>query len=211
MQWINPVTTFGEDAVAGTAADNYAAANVDYLRTELAQRLALLLAVTGATGMWLCVPFSPFPFRIFSLLSLLVVHTLLIRKILPQHPIHGRRLLVAGLMILLLAAMLLLEALGWLEYCNYGGNTDYTALRRRNGRETAWGVPVWGIGNEAWGAWETCFAPPDSYIRDFNQYAQYMRRLDPTIQGPECLCCCAHRPDPRRVECPPFSVRPSQP
>ncbi len=76
----------------------------------------------------------------------------------------------------------LLEALGWLEYCNFDGDTAYTAQRKANGRETPWGVPIWGIGNEAWGFWETCFAPPEDYARDFNQYAQYMRRLDPSIQ-----------------------------
>lgn len=76
----------------------------------------------------------------------------------------------------------LLEALGWLEYCNFRGDTAYTALRKANGREEPWGVPIWGIGNEAWGFWETCFAPPEDYARDFNQYAQYMRRLDPSIQ-----------------------------
>lgn len=76
----------------------------------------------------------------------------------------------------------LLEALGWLEYCNYSGNTHYTALRRQHGQAEPWKVPVWGIGNEAWGHWETCFAAPDDYIHRFNQYAQYMRRLDPEIE-----------------------------
>jgi len=76
----------------------------------------------------------------------------------------------------------ILEALGWLEYCNYRGGTAYSELRRKNGQAEAWNVPIWGIGNEAWGFWETCFAPPEDYVRDFNQYAQYMRRLDPSIQ-----------------------------
>jgi len=76
----------------------------------------------------------------------------------------------------------ILEALGWLEYCNYRGKTTLTDLRRANGRAEPWNVPVWGIGNEAWGPWETCYAPPEDYVRDFNQYAQYMRKLDPSIQ-----------------------------
>ncbi|MCC6804371.1 MAG: hypothetical protein IT319_15925 [Anaerolineae bacterium] len=76
----------------------------------------------------------------------------------------------------------ILEALGWLEYCNYRGGTTYSELRKANGRPEPWGVPIWGIGNEAWGHWETCFAPPEDYVRDFNQYAQYMRRLDPSIE-----------------------------
>ncbi len=76
----------------------------------------------------------------------------------------------------------LLEALAWLEYCNYGGHTFYTELRHEHGQDDPWKVPIWGIGNEAWGHWEACFAPPESYVRDFNQYAQYMRRLDPEIE-----------------------------
>ena len=76
----------------------------------------------------------------------------------------------------------LLEALDWLEYCNFPGGTTLSDLRRTNGRTEAWNVPIWGIGNEAWGPWETCFASPENYVQNFNQYEQYMRRLDPAIQ-----------------------------
>lgn len=76
----------------------------------------------------------------------------------------------------------LLEALGWLEYCNYSGKTTLTDLRRANGRAEPWNVPVWGIGNEAWGSWETCYAPPEEYVRKYNMIAQYLRKLDPTIE-----------------------------
>lgn len=76
----------------------------------------------------------------------------------------------------------LLEALGWLEYCNYDGDTAYTELRANNGRAEPWQVPIWGIGNEAWGHWEACFSSAHDYVHDFNQYAQYMRRLDPDIE-----------------------------
>lgn len=76
----------------------------------------------------------------------------------------------------------LLEALGWLEYCNYASGTAYSELRQANGQAAAWAVPIWGIGNEAWGPWETCFAPPEDYVAGFNQYEQYMRKLDPSIQ-----------------------------
>lgn len=75
----------------------------------------------------------------------------------------------------------LLEALGWLEYCNYPGKTTLTDLRKANGRPAPWNVPVWGIGNEAWGSWETCYAPPEEYARKYNMFAQYMRKLDPSI------------------------------
>lgn len=76
----------------------------------------------------------------------------------------------------------ILEALGWLEYCNYPGRTTLTDYRRANGRAEPWNVPVWGIGNEAWGDWETCFDPPEDYARKYNMFAQYLRKLDPSIQ-----------------------------
>jgi alpha-N-arabinofuranosidase len=76
----------------------------------------------------------------------------------------------------------LLEALSWLEYCNYPGKTTLTDLRRANGRAEPWNVPIWGIGNEAWGSWETCFDEPDVYARKYNMIAQYMRKLDPSVQ-----------------------------
>jgi alpha-N-arabinofuranosidase len=76
----------------------------------------------------------------------------------------------------------LLEALGWLEYCNHAGDTALTRMRARNGRAQPWNVPVWGIGNEAWGKWEACYSTPEVYVERFNLYAQYLRRLDPSIQ-----------------------------
>lgn len=76
----------------------------------------------------------------------------------------------------------LLEALAWLEYCNFPCGTALSDLRRTNGKTEPWNVPIWGIGNEAWGPWEACFTPPEDYVQAFNQYEQYMRRLDPSIQ-----------------------------
>lgn len=76
----------------------------------------------------------------------------------------------------------MLEALGWLEYCNFPGGTRYSDLRRSNGREEPWAVPIWGIGNESWGAWEASYSTPEVYATRFNQYARYFKRLDPTVQ-----------------------------
>lgn len=45
------------------------------------------------------------------------------------------------------------EALAWLEYCNSDDKTYYANLRRANGREKAYGVKYWALGNEVWGPW----------------------------------------------------------
>ena len=76
----------------------------------------------------------------------------------------------------------LLDALAWVEYCNHTGNTALSQLRAQNGHPIPWQVPLWGIGNEAWGKWEACYSTPEEYVERFNMYAQYLRRLDPNIQ-----------------------------
>jgi alpha-L-arabinofuranosidase len=76
----------------------------------------------------------------------------------------------------------LLDALAWLEYCNYGGDTHYANLRRQNGRADPWQVPIWGIGNESWGSWEASYSTPEVHAERFNQFARYFRRLDPDVK-----------------------------
>ena len=43
------------------------------------------------------------------------------------------------------------EMAEWIEYCNSDGDSSVVRVRRENGRENAWGVKYWGIGNESWG------------------------------------------------------------
>ena len=74
------------------------------------------------------------------------------------------------------------ETLGWLEYCNYSGDTTLTRLRKKNGRTEPWHVGIWGIGNESWGLWEASFSTSEVYADRFNRYAEFMRKFDPSIQ-----------------------------
>lgn len=39
----------------------------------------------------------------------------------------------------------------WLEYLNYGGDSDLAKLRGKNGHSEPFNVRYWGIGNENWG------------------------------------------------------------
>ena len=74
------------------------------------------------------------------------------------------------------------EALGWLEYCNFAGDTTFTRLRRQNGRAEPWRVPIWGVGNESWGLHEASFSAPEVYADRFNRFAHFLREFDPTLQ-----------------------------
>lgn len=43
------------------------------------------------------------------------------------------------------------EMRDWLEYITSNFDSALSNLRRQNGREEAWAMPFWGIGNENWG------------------------------------------------------------
>ncbi len=78
------------------------------------------------------------------------------------------------------------EALSWLEYCNYGGNSSYAKLRVENGYPKPYGVKYWGVGNENWG----CGGNLDSvyYAWEYRRFATYLKRADRSIQ----LIACGH-------------------
>ncbi len=67
------------------------------------------------------------------------------------------------------------EALNWLEYCNGSGNSHYSAMRVRNGREKPYGVQWWGVGNENWGCGG--LFTPSEYAQLFRQYGVYFKRM----------------------------------
>lgn len=46
------------------------------------------------------------------------------------------------------------EALEWVEYCNYSGNSKWANLRRKHGFEEPFNVRYWQIGNEDYAFWE---------------------------------------------------------
>jgi alpha-L-arabinofuranosidase len=74
------------------------------------------------------------------------------------------------------------EAVRWLEYTNYAGRSHYADLRRANGHADPYGVKLWGLGNEAYGAWQMGHRSADQYAADAREHALFMRKVDPTIQ-----------------------------
>jgi alpha-N-arabinofuranosidase len=61
----------------------------------------------------------------------------------------------------------------WVEYLNFDGISPMADLRRVNGRDEAWGVKYWGVGNENWGCGGNMTA--DFYADQFRRYATFCR------------------------------------
>ena len=69
------------------------------------------------------------------------------------------------------------EALEWMQYCNYNGDTDLANERRVNGHPAPLGVKSWIIGNEAADAW-----PPERYAELVFKWTFFMRQVDPAAK-----------------------------
>jgi alpha-L-arabinofuranosidase len=73
------------------------------------------------------------------------------------------------------------DAVRWVEYTNYGGDTAYTRRRKDNGRDQPWDVPFWGVGNEVYGPWQMGHRSAEQYAWDAREHARFMRQVDPDI------------------------------
>ncbi|WP_185965551.1 alpha-N-arabinofuranosidase [Flavobacterium zepuense] len=60
----------------------------------------------------------------------------------------------------------------WIQYVNHTGKSPMSDLRKKNHREKAWGVNIWGVGNEAWGCGGNM--TPEHYANLYRQYATFM-------------------------------------
>lgn len=76
------------------------------------------------------------------------------------------------------------ELCDWVEYCNCTLNTTLARERAANGSPTAFGVKLWGVGNENWG----CGGSYDveTYAREYRRYATMLRHLDPSAELVAC-------------------------
>ncbi|WP_423128425.1 alpha-N-arabinofuranosidase [Gaoshiqia sp. Z1-71] len=63
------------------------------------------------------------------------------------------------------------EASEWVEYVTSANISPMTDLRKKNGREEAWKVRYWGIGNENWGCGG--HMTPEYYADLYNRFATY--------------------------------------
>ncbi len=65
------------------------------------------------------------------------------------------------------------EMRDWVEYLTDDGQSPMAQLRRKNGREKAWGLKFFGIGNENWGCGG--FMTADYYANEYRRYAAYVK------------------------------------
>ena len=65
------------------------------------------------------------------------------------------------------------EMAKWVEYMTSDGDTPMAKLRRQNGRDKAWHVKYFGIGNEAWGCGGNM--TPEYYSDEFRKFNTYLR------------------------------------
>jgi alpha-N-arabinofuranosidase len=72
------------------------------------------------------------------------------------------------------------------EYCNLSGGTHWSDLRRRNGNPDPHGVPLWCLGNEMDGPWQTGHMTSDRYGDLAAQAGKAMKLVDPTIELVAC-------------------------
>jgi alpha-N-arabinofuranosidase len=64
------------------------------------------------------------------------------------------------------------EVSDWVQYANFDGESPMSKLRRENGRDKAWRVKFWGVGNEAWGCGGNM--TPQYYADTYRKYATFM-------------------------------------
>ena len=67
------------------------------------------------------------------------------------------------------------EMAEWLEYITMPAQSPMANLRRKNGREDAWPLKYWGVGNENWGCGGNMRA--QYYADEYRRYASYCRNF----------------------------------
>lgn len=72
------------------------------------------------------------------------------------------------------------------EYCNFEKGSEFSDLRRENGREKPFGIKTWCIGNEMDGEWQICGLTADEYGRKAKEAAKMMKWVDPSIELVVC-------------------------
>lgn len=70
------------------------------------------------------------------------------------------------------------EMRDWVEYLTSDYDSTLSNERRENGREKAWAIPFWGIGNENWGCGG--HMTPEQYADLYSQYHTFVRNYGET-------------------------------
>jgi alpha-N-arabinofuranosidase len=77
----------------------------------------------------------------------------------------------------------IMDAVYWVEYCNYTGGTYYSDLRAKNGHKEPYNVRIWDLGNEVDGMpWELGHKNAEDYVETAREAAKAMKAVDNTIK-----------------------------
>lgn len=78
------------------------------------------------------------------------------------------------------------DAVRWVEYTNYAGDTEMTALRAADGHADPYDVRWWGVGNEVYGPWQMGHRSVEQYVADVREHVRFMRQVDPGLKIIAC-------------------------
>ena len=77
----------------------------------------------------------------------------------------------------------IMDAVNWVEYCNYKKGTQFSDLRIRYGHEKPYKINIWDLGNEVDGSpWELGHKDADDYVKIAREAAKAMKSVDNSIQ-----------------------------
>jgi alpha-N-arabinofuranosidase len=100
------------------------------------------------------------------------------------------------------------SAAQWVEYVNGSVNTPMGKLRAQHGHPEPFRVKWWGVGNEMYGEWQIGHMSIDHFVIKYNQFAEAMRAVDPSIilvaPGADIYQMQADSRDRPRVLSPPY-------
>jgi alpha-L-arabinofuranosidase len=86
------------------------------------------------------------------------------------------------------------EALDLLEYSNIRSGSALSDRRVANGKQDAFDVKMWCLGNEMDGPWQLGHLSADDYGKIASRTAKAMRQLDPSLELVVCGSSSAHMP-----------------
>ena len=77
----------------------------------------------------------------------------------------------------------IMDAVYWVEYCNYKGGTYYSDLRAKYGHKAPYNVKIWDLGNEVDGLpWELGHKNVEDYVEVAREAAKAMKSVDNSIK-----------------------------